>query len=212
MAMFENSEKLDAEIIRLSDKLKNLEPTSDGYKAIRINLDTLYKLRNDQYKIDTEDLEKRDKADAENKQKAEELKVRERETESAVKRIEMDAAIKEKELALRERELELAARRLEFEERQKNEENDAREYELQFAEKQHEDNIKSQKANRTHEKIVCAANIVAGVLKLTGMCAVTWVVADKGYQFEKTGVPTSRTFKDEMKTFFDVTKEIFKKS
>ena len=88
MAMYENSEGLDKEIERLTKKLSTLDPTGEDYKAVRLNLDTLYKLRNEQYKVDTEDLEKRDKSEAELKQKADELEVRRQELAVAEKKLE----------------------------------------------------------------------------------------------------------------------------
>ena len=187
MAMFDTSEALDKEIIRLTDKLKTLDPTSEEYKAVRINLDTLCKLRNEQYKVDTEDLEKRDKSEAELKQKA-------------------------KELEVRERELALAEKRLEAETQQKAEENDSHTYELQLSEKQHEDNLKNEKANRIHDYVVTGVNTVVGIAKLAAVIGFSLIVSDQGYKFEKDGCPTSQTFREARKNALDMVKDLFKKS
>lgn len=215
MAMYENSELMDKEVERLIKKLDTLEPTSDDYKAVRTNLNSLYELRNTQYKIEIEDSEKRDKSEAELKQKADELEVRKSELESVNQKNENDAQqkrdeleFKQQELAVREREIALAEKRLEFEERQKNEENDLRTYELELSEKQHNDIIKSQKKDRITNCAITAVNVVKDVLKLGFMVGVTMYVAKEGYKFEETGTPTSKTFREELKGIFD----IFKKS
>lgn len=186
MAMYENSELIDKEIERLTKRLSTLDPTGEDYKSVRINLDELYKIRNDQYKIDTEDLEKRDKSEAELKQKAEELKVR------------------EKELAL-------AEKRLEAESQQKAEELDARTYELQLSEKQHEDNILNEKRNRIQSYVTTGINTIVGVAKMAAVIGFALMTADQGYRFEETGTPTSRTFREGMKNAVDLIKEQFRK-
>lgn len=218
MAMYENIESLDKEIERLTKTLASLDPTGEQYKTVRINLDTLYKLRNEQYKVDTEDLEKRDKLEAESKQKAEELEIRKQELESVEHRNENEAQQKanelefrRQELAVREREIALAEKRLESEAAQKAEENDIRTYELQLTEKQHDDVIKSQKKDRVHDYIVTGLNTVVGVAKFVGFVGLTLIMADQGYKFEESGTSTSRTFKDSMKNTFDMVRDTFKK-
>ena len=186
MAMYENIESLDKEIERLTKRLATLDPTGEDYKAVRINLDTLYKVRNDQYKIDTEDLEKRDKSEAEFKQKAEELKVR------------------EKELAL-------AEKRLEAESQQKAEELDTRTYELQLSEKQHDDNIRNERKNRIQSYVTTGINTVVGIVKMAAVIGFALMTADQGYKFEETGTPTSRTFKEQTKNAWDLLREQFRK-
>lgn len=214
MAMYENSEMMDKEIERLVKTLQTLDPTSEDYKTVRINLNTLYELRNAQYKVDTEDLEKRDKSEAELKQKADELDVRKSELESANQKNKDDAQqkrdeldFKRQELTAREREIALAEKRLEFEKQQKNEENDLRTYELQLSEKQHNDTIKSQKKDRITNCAITAVNVVKDVLKLGLMVGVTMYVAREGYKFEETGTPTSKTFREELKSIFDIFKK-----
>lgn len=210
MAMFENSEALDREIERLAKRLTTLDPTKDEYKAVRINLDTLYKLRNDQYKVDTEDLEKRDKSEAELKQQAAELEVRKQELEAARKRYEDESKQKAEELDLKRRELDFAEKRLEAETLQKNEENDIRTYELQLSETQHDDNIKSQKAERRRDYIVTGINAVVGILKLGAVIGFALITTDRGYKFEETGTSTSQTFREAKKTALDMVKDLFK--
>lgn len=214
MAMYENSELMDKEVERLLKKLETLDPTSDDYKSVRGNLNTLYELRNAQYKVDTEDLEKRDKSEAELKQKADELEVRKSELESIDRKNENDAQQKKdelefkwKELSVREREIGLAEKRLEFEERQKQEENDLRTYELELNAKQHNDCIKSQKKDRITNCAITAVNVVKDVLKLGFMVGITMYVAKEGYKFEETGTPTSKTFREELKGMFDLLKK-----
>ena len=215
MAMYENSELMDKEVERLIKKLDTLEPTSDDYKTVRASLTALYELRNTQYKIEIEDSEKRDKSEAELRQKADELEVRKSELESADRKNENDAQqkrddleFKQQELAVREREVELAEKRLEFEERQKKEENDLRAQELQMNEQQHKDCLKSQKKDRIANCAITAVNVVKDVLKMISMVGVTMYVAREGYKFEETGTPTSKTFREELKGVLD----IFKKS
>lgn len=187
MAMYENSESLDKEIERLAKRLSTLDPTGEDYKSVRINLDTLYSLRNEQYRVDTEDLEKRDKSEAELKQKAEELKIR------------------EKELAL-------AEKRLEAETQQKAEELDARTYELQLSEKQHDDNIRNERKNRIQSYVTTGINTVVGIAKMAAVIGFALMTADQGYRFEETGTPTSKTFREGMKNAFDMVKDQFKRS
>ena len=52
MAMYENSEMMDKEIERLVKTLQTLDPTSEDYKNVRTNLNTLYELRNGIYRPD----------------------------------------------------------------------------------------------------------------------------------------------------------------
>ena len=73
MGMYENIEALDQEIARVTGALSKLDPQGEEYKSIRLSLDTLYKVRNDVYKCDTEDIAGRDKAEADAKQKTAEL-------------------------------------------------------------------------------------------------------------------------------------------
>lgn len=187
MAMYENSECLDKEIERLTKRLSTLDPTGEDYKAVRISLDTLYKLRNEQYKIDTEDLEKRDKSEAEIKLKTDELEVR-------------------------KRELALAEKRLEAETQQKAEENDTRTYEIEVMQKQHEDDIKSQKANRMQSYITTGISTVVGIVKMAAFIGFALMTSEQGYKFEETGTQTSKTFREGMKNAFDMVKDQFKRS
>lgn len=210
MAMYENSEGLDKEIERLTKKLSTLDPTGEDYKTVRQNLDTLYKLRNEQYKVDTEDMEKRDKSEAEMKQKTEELNVRRQELELASKKLEAEAKQKEAEIAVKQQELALAEKKLEAEKQQKEEENDVRTYEIEVMQKQHDDDIKSQKANRVHDYIVTGVNTFVGIAKLAAVIGFSLMVSDQGYKFEETGTSTSRTFRDGMKNAFDLVKDQFK--
>lgn len=83
MAMYENANGLDLEIERLTKELTKLDPITDEYKAVRVNLDTLYQLRNAQYKVDVENEEKQSKTEKELEQKAAELEVRKRELDFA---------------------------------------------------------------------------------------------------------------------------------
>lgn len=187
MAMFETQESLDQEIIRLTEKLKTLDPVSDNYKTVRISLDTLVKLRNEQYRVDTEDLEKRESKEAELSQKA-------------------------KELEVRERELALAEKRLEAETQQRAEENDSRTYEIQLSEKQHEDNLKNERNNRIRDYVTTGVNTIVGVAKLAAVIWFSLIVSDQGYKFEKDGCPTSQTFREARKNALDMVKDLFKKS
>jgi len=211
MAMYENSEGLDKEIERLTKKLSTLDPTGEDYKTVRQNLDTLYKLRNEQYKVDTEDLEKRDKSEAEMKQKADELEVRRQELAVAEKKLEAEKQQKEEELAFKKLELSLAEKKLEAEKQQKAEENDTRTYEIEVMKQQHDDDIRSQKANRVHDYIVTGVNTVVGIAKLAAVIGFSLMVSDQGYKFEETGTPTSKTFREGMKNAFDMVKDQFKK-
>ena len=90
MGMYENIESLDKEIARITTKLSKLEPESDAYKAVRVSLDTLYKVRNDVYKVDTEDIAARDKSEVDVNQKDKELEMRQKELDSANAKIEND--------------------------------------------------------------------------------------------------------------------------
>ena len=98
MGMYENIESLDKEIARITTRLSKLEPESDAYKAVRVSLDTLYKVRNDVYKVDTEDIAARDKSDVDVKQKEAELEIRKQELGSANAKIENERKSKEDEL------------------------------------------------------------------------------------------------------------------
>ncbi|MBO7450288.1 MAG: hypothetical protein J6U54_07935 [Clostridiales bacterium] len=211
MAMYENSEALDKEIERLTQKLSTLDPISEEYKAVRISLDALYKLRNDQYKVDTEDLEKREREEAELKHKAEELEVRRQELAAAEKRMEAEAKQKGDELAVRKQEIALAEKKLEAESKQKAEENDTRTYEIQLSEQMHADEIKSQKANRVHDYIVTGVNAVVGIAKLAAVIGFSLMVSEQGYKFEESGTPTSQTFRNGMKNAMDLVRDQFKK-
>ena len=192
MAMYENSEGLDKEIERLTKRLSTLDPTGEEYKNVRFNLDSLYKLRNEQYKVETETDEKRIESEAELKQKAEELEV------------------KRKELELKQRELDLADKKLEQEKQQRAEENDAKTYEIQVMQENHIAEMKSQRNGRIHDYICTGANLVVGGLKLGATILFALMVTDQGYKFEETGVPTSRTFKDAAKNAMDLVKDQFK--
>ncbi len=148
MAMFENSQLMDQEIERLVKTLEALDPTSDDYTKARINLNTLYALRNAQYKVDMEDLEKRDKSEAELKQKAEELNVRKDELESTNKKIDNEAKqkqdeleFKRQELTVREKELELSEKRIEFEKEQKRDELESANKKIDNEAKQKQDEL-----------------------------------------------------------------------
>lgn len=211
MAMYENIESLDKEIERLTSTISTLKPTSEEYKIVRINLDTLYKLRNEQYKVDVEDIEKRSKREADTQQNAEELEVRKQELAAAQARFEAESRQKAEELDVRRQELALAEKRLEAERLQKAEENDLRTYELQLSEKQHADEIKAQKANRIHDGIVTGVKVFEGVAKLLMTIGFGLIVAHRGYKFEETGCPTSPTFKMDLKNAVDMVKDTFKK-
>lgn len=187
MAMFENIESLDKEIERLTKRLATLDPTSEDYRSVRVNLDTLYKIRNDQYKVDTEDLEKRDRIESELKQKAEELEVR-------------------------KQELALAEKRLEAEAQQKAEENDTRTYELQLSEKQHDDNIRNERKNRIQSYVTTGINTAVGIAKMAAVIGFALMTADQGYKFEETGTPTSKTFREQTRNAWDLLKEQFRKN
>ena len=158
MAMNDNIESLDKEIARLTTKLSELEPESDAYKAVRVSLDTLYKVRNDIYKVDTEDIAARDKSEVDVKQKDKELEVRKQELDSANTKIEnerqqkeaeLKAAnarfeheieIREAELDVRKQELESANTKIENEQKQKADElksaNDRFDREMDIREKE----------------------------------------------------------------------------
>lgn len=211
MAMFENSEGLDREIERLTNQLRSLDPTGDDYKAVRVSLDTLYKLRNDQYKVEMEDLEKRDRSEAELKQKANELEVRRLELEATAERMKAESKQKEEELAVKKQELALAEKKLETESKQKEEEREIRKYEIETAQKQNEAEIASCKANRVHDYVITGVNAVVGIAKLAAVIGFSMLVADQGYKFEETGVSTSRTFREQMKNSFDLIKDQFRK-
>ncbi|MBO7450703.1 MAG: hypothetical protein J6U54_10065 [Clostridiales bacterium] len=246
MGMYENIESLDKELGRLTTKLSNLEPESEAYKAVRVSLDTLYKVRNDVYKVDTEDIAARDKSDVDVKQKEAELEIRKQELESANTKIENERKQKEDELKsandrfTREMEMrgaELEARKLELEsantkienERKSKEDElksanerfaqemrireaelEARKQELESAERQHKDDIKSQRFNRVRDYVVTGITSVVKIGTTLLAAYLTFEVAKKGYQFEKDGCPTSKTFRDEMKNSIDLFKDLAK--
>ena len=203
MAMNENIESLDKEIARLSTKLSKLEPESDAYKAVRVSLDTLYKIRNDIYKVDTEDIAARDKSEVDVNQKDKELEMRQKELDSANAKIENERLQKEaemtaanarfdREIAIREQELEV------------------RKQELEATERQHQADIKSQRASRVRDYVVTGITTVVkiGTTLLAGY--LTFAVAKKGYAFEENGCPTSKTFRDELKNATDLFKDLAK--
>lgn len=204
MAMYENSEGLDREIERLTTKLGSLDPTGEDYGKVRHSLDQLYGLRNTQYKTDVEDLEKRDKSEAELKQKANELEVRRQELAAAEKKAEAEVKLKEEEHAIKKRELELAEKKLEAEKQQKEEETEARKYELEI-------NAKQAKACRVHDYVIAGVNTVTGLVKLAAVIGFSLVVADQGYKFEENGCPTSKTFREQAKNGWDLIKDQFRK-
>ena len=113
--MYENIEALDKEIARLHSKMSTLDPTADNYKAMRVTLDALYKLRNDVYKADATDLLERDKSETASKQKETEFELRRAELEAAKERLETETELKEAELEVRKTELEAAKERFEAE-------------------------------------------------------------------------------------------------
>ena len=210
MAMFENSELLDREIERLTNKLADLDPTTQDYETVRKSLDQLYKLRNEQYRTDTEDMQKRDLSEAELTQKASELEVRRLEAETAQKKLEAETKQREAELAVKQQELALAQKKLEAETKQKEAEQESRKCEIELSEKLHADDITAQKKNRIHDYVVTGLNTAVGVIKLAAVLGFSLLVADQGYRFEETGVPTSKTFREQSKNAFDLLKDAFK--
>lgn len=246
MAMNENIESLDKEIARLSTKLSKLEPESDAYKAVRVSLDTLYKIRNDIYKVDTEDIAARDKSEVDVNQKDKELEMRQKELDSANAKIENDRKQKEdelksandrfdrelemrgSELEVRKQELDSANTKIENEQKQKADElksaNDrfdreidirereleVRKLELESAERQHQADMKSQRASRVRDYVVTGVTTVVKISTTLLAAYLTFEVAKKGYQFEKDGCPTSKTFRDEMKNAIDLFKDLAK--
>ena len=246
MGMYENIESLDKEIARLTTKLSKLEPESDAYKAVRVSVDTLYKIRNDVYKVDTEDIAARDKSDVDVKQKDKELELRQKELDSANTKIENDRKQKEDELKsandkfdreleirgleleARKQELESANTKIENEHKQKADElksaNDrfdremtireqeleVRKQELEAAERQHKADIKSQRASRARDYVITGITTVVKIGTTLLAAYLTVEVAKQGYQFEKDGCPTSKTFRDEMKNIIDLFKDTAK--
>lgn len=246
MGMNENIESLDKEIARITTKLSKLEPESDAYKAVRVSLDTLYKLRNNIYKVDTEDIAARDKSEVDVKQKDKELEVRKQELDSANIKIEnerqqkeaelkatnarfdREMAIRESELNVRQQELDSANTKIENERLQKEAELEAtnarfdremaireqelevRKQELEATERQHQADIKSQRASRVRDYVVTGITTVVkiGTTLLAGY--LTFAVAKKGYAFEENGCPTSKTFRDELKNATDLFKDLAK--
>jgi hypothetical protein len=77
--------------------------------------------------------------------------------------------------------------------------------------KQHDDDIKSQKANRIHDYIVTGVNTVVGIAKLAAVIGFSLMVSDRGYEFEETGTPTSKTFREQTKNAWDLLKDQFRK-
>lgn len=160
MAMYENGNKLDEEVMRLTEKLATLDPTSDDYKAVRMNLDSLYKLRNEQYKAEIDIDEKALKRETDKELKEEELKIRtsevelaEKQREDAVAKVEAEQEQKANELEVKKSEVELAEKqredankRFESEMQHKSEELELRARELELAEKQREDAVARAKA------------------------------------------------------------------
>lgn len=226
--MYENIEALDKEIARLHSKMSTFDPTADNYKAMRVTLDALYKLRNDVYKADMTDLLERDKSETASKQKETEFELRRVELEAAKERFEAEMSSKEKELENRsqeiflnrdrlEAELELKGteialdrERLEAETKQREEENELRRQELEQQEKHHKDEMKSQRRDRARDYITTGVNVVTSIAKLALGLAACYVVAKEGYKFEETGVATSRAFKEEAKNVWDLFKSQIK--
>lgn len=203
MAMNENIESLDKEIARLSTKLSKLEPESDAYKAVRVSLDTLYKIRNDIYKVDTEDIAARDKSEVDVTQKKAEMDMRQKELDSANTKIENEQKQKADELKS-------ANDRFNREMDMRQKELDMRQTELEAAERQHKDDIKSQRLSRVRDYVVTGITTVVKVGTTLLAAYLTFEVAKKGYQFEKDGCPTSKTFRDEMKNSIDLFKDLAK--
>ncbi len=204
--MFENVEALDNEITRLHSKMSTMEPTADNYKIMRFTLDTLYKLRNEVYKVDTEDIKERDKSEAEAKQKETEFELRRQELDAAKERFETEARLKEAELEARNQEIAIAKERLEAETKQQEEEIELHRQEMELQDKQHKDDIKSQRRDRVRDYITTGVNVAKEIVKLTLGLAACYVVAKEGYKFEETGVATSRAFKEEAKNVWDLFK------
>lgn len=193
MAMFENADALDKEIERLTKRLSSLDPSGEDYKNVRFSLDSLYKLRNEQYKVEMETDEKREESEMELKQKHEELEV------------------KRKELELKQRELDLADKKLDLERQQKLEENDAKTYEIQVLQENHVAEMKSQRNGRIHDYICTGANLIVGGLKLAAVIGFSLIVSEQGYKFEESGVSTSKTFREQTKNAWDLLKDQFRK-
>lgn len=226
--MYENIEALDKEIARLHSKMSTLDPTADNYKAMRVTLDALYKLRNDVYKADATDLLERDKSETESKQKETEFELRRAELEAAKERLETETELKEAELEVRKSELEAAKERfeaelelkrteialdrerLEAETKQQEEENELRRQELEQQKKEHKDEMKSQRRERARDYITTGVNVATSIAKLALGLAACYVVAKEGYKFEETGVATSRAFKEEAKNVWDLFKSQIK--
>lgn len=152
MGMYENGNGLDEEIKRLTAQLAKLDPATDAYKVVRTNLDSLYKLRIDQYKIELENNEKQTK-------------------------LEKELEFKEKELAFKK--CELAS------------------------------NESDSKKNRTKDYIISGIGTAVKVTGLVILAGTFMSVANQGYEFEKTGVPTSPTFRETKKNIVDLIRWIF---
>ena len=203
MGMYENIESLDKEIARITTKLSKLEPESDAYKAVRVSLDTLYKVRNDVYKVDTEDIAARDQSEVDAKQKTAELEVRKQELDSANVKIENERKQKEDELkSSNDRfDREMAIREAELE---------VRKQELEATERQHQADIKSQRASRVRDYVITGITTVVKVGTMLLAAGLTHVIAKNGYEFEQNGCPTSKTFRDELKNATDLFKDLAK--
>ena len=210
MGMYENVESLDKEIARITNELSKLDPKSDAYKAVRVSIDTLYKVRNDVYKVDTEDIAARDKSEAEGKQKEAELEVRKQELEANSTKIENERKQKEEELKLKQKELDTSSAQFDREMKQKEAELEVRKQELESAERQHKEDIKSQRASRIRDYVVTGITTIVKVTTTLAAAGLTYVVAKKGYEFEQNGCPTSKTFRDELKNAADLFKDLAK--
>lgn len=193
MAMYENGNLMDVEIERLTKRLGSLDPDSDEYKAVRQNLESMYKLRNEQYKIEIEDDEKRQKLEKELEQKAAELEVRKSEIELAerrrqdeIKRSETEASQKAAELAVRIKETELKELELESE-------------------------SNARKLERVKDYSITGANLLIGVLELAVVVTCSIAATDQGYKFESDGCPTSVTFRETRKAWSDMIKRFIKR-
>lgn len=159
MGMYENGNGLDEEIKRLTAQLTKLDPATDVYKVVRTNLDSLYKLRIDQYKIELENNEKQTK-------------------------LEKELEFKEKELTFKK-------------------------CELALNEKEHEFAVSDSKKNRTKDYVISGIGTAVKVAGLVILAGTFMSVANQGYEFEKTGVPTSPTFRETKKNIVDLIKWIF---
>lgn len=204
MGMFENIEALDKEISRITEEISKLDPKGEVYKAVRLSLDSLYKVRNDVYKCDTEDIAGRDKAEADAKQKKEELEFRKEE-------LELTHAKIAEELATKRKEIDAANERFNREMAQREAELEMRKLEMESVERQHKEDMKSQRNSRIKDYVVTTITVVVKIATAAVAAGLTYEVAKKGYEFETNGCPTSRTFKDELKNAVDLFKDLAKK-